>query len=259
MVFSSPFGDILYQAVDVERIFEQVESSLPPKPEPPVVQMTKERFTLREQLEAVELSEKRKIPIDVAEDIICKQMTRPDLEDENYLHQLRMWEFVGYQTRTNSLIEEATLFDVNGKSNTYVMHKALGNEIEVVRSDAYFILFQILKIDDEDAVRARGEYVKAIVRNSQLTWEGVIEAGKKIGARRMGKPVLEVPISGVRGEAQPLRSIALTAASHFSLIPTEFFKMEIPDQEMLVAQFLTQRWLEHWSYEDRKQEMAAKL
>ncbi len=104
-------------------------------------------------------------------------------------------------------------------------------------------------------IEERGKLYKHIARHSQMTWEGVLEAGKTIGATRFGKPILEVSNSGSGQEAQPLIAIALSAAAQYGIPPLEYRAMTVVEQEYIVAQYLTQRWLEHWAYEDRKKEI----
>ena len=245
--YDSKFGALKISQVDIEHLHKKASESLPEKPVPPLVQMTRERFTIKESLAAAKLSEKRGIPIDLAEEEICKQFTFADDEDEDYLRQLNNYNYLFFIIFSGLVIGEGVLLNLNSKYATYNDHTADGNERQLIKSEDFYTLHMILGDMEE-----RGKLYKHIARNSQMTWEGVLEAGKTIGATRFGKPILEVSSSSGGQEAQPLIAIALSAAAQYGIPPLEYRAMTVVGQEYIVAQYLTQRWLEHWAYEDRR-------
>jgi hypothetical protein len=248
--YESEFGVLKIRQVDIELLHKKASESLPEKPVPPLVQMTRERFTIKESLAAAKLSEKRGIPIDLAEEEICKQFTFSDAEDEDYVKELNHYNYLLFLLLSGFVIGEGVLLQLNNEYKTYTAHVADGNERPLIKSDDYYTLHMILTNMTE-----RSNLYKRIARYSEMTWEGILEAGKKIGATRYGKPILEVSSSGGGQEAQPLIAIALAAAAQYNIPPLEYRNMSVVEQEYIVAQYLTQRWLEHWAYEDKRKEM----
>ena len=248
--YESTFGVLQIQRVDIESLYKQTTESLPEKPTPPLVQMVRERFTIKESLAAAKLSEKRGMPIDLAEEEICKQFTFSDDEDEDYIRLLNNYNYLFFAVCSGLVISNSVLFTMNGNLKTYSEHVVDGYERQLIKSDEHYT-YHCLISDIEE----RSKLFRYISRHSQMTWEGVLEASKKIGATRYGKPILEVSSnSGGRQEAQPLIAIALSAAAQYGIPPLDYRKLTVLEQEYIVAQYLTQRWLEHWAYEDRKGE-----
>lgn len=221
-----------------------------PKPSPPKVKYTPQTMPHRLASEASKLSKSKNIPIEEAEEIICRD-SEPfdDFSDKEYKEQVVIWEHRRFVHIEDYILKNCTLFKLQGLNDPITMAEAEEMSLlsEVIQSDDMDRAMSVYRDVDE-----RTAFFEEVLDNSILSWRLVLRMAKNIGTTRNGQPILEVTPLTASGEPQPMKSLLSSAAYDLSIPLFEIEKMPIKDQAMLLAQHLTRQWLQYWSYEDSR-------
>lgn len=207
-------------------------------PEPPERAMEPSKFRLKEARAAHVMSRERGISLDDAERIVAQQSPPyKDESDPDYVAALENWKWRRY-LRTEEIVWSNGVVFQFGDGSKDVLTAADGRSL----ADNSIVE----KMTALAASDGRYELYRFIVGNSELTWEAVMDAAKDIGIKRNGVPILETIPSG-EGEPQAIAGLGAFAARNNSISPAEYRRLPVPEQALILAVYLCERWNTHYA------------
>jgi len=223
-----------------------------PAPVIPKIQITPAHFKLKEQRMAVELHKQQRIPIEIAEQKIADQLGEiENPNDEEYQKEHTLWRVKRYSHLESLMVSNSIL--INGK--TLQDWDELGKLQEAAAHKDFLVLAAALRDNDEEGDRVK--LYKFIHSISELTWELVVEVAEQYAARRFGKNILTVLPAGA-SEPQSLISMGCSAARESNVATAQYLQLAVIDQAIILAVWLSDRWREHFAYEEAKQKAKQK-
>jgi len=241
-------GSLRYKPTITEEELDEKEAQFSeknPEPIPPKRPWKSSDLKSSELMRVSELSRNKGISFNAAEAEILESLGElEDVNDEVYKRELSLWQSAKFIYMQSYVASRTIVFEVRDYGLVTIEEAKQAGVMGELMASSDYVLY----------IRSIGEidFYSHIVNNSFLRWESIWEEAKSIGYTRNGKMILEAVPRNSAGEKQPLSAILASAASKFNLTVFEAKELPAKKQAMLVAQYLSQAWSEHFAYEDAK-------